>query len=59
MEPYEAFNQWMRANGYADVCDAVPERVDLARLNEAVAQYASAARREPAPGMGAGAEGGA
>ena len=39
MDPYYFFQQWMRANGYADVCDASPERVDLARINEAVAAY--------------------
>lgn len=40
MDPYHFFNAWMRAHGYADVCDAAQGRVDLARLDAAVAAYA-------------------
>ena len=36
------FARWCAAHGYADVLDAEPSRVSLARLDEAVAAYARA-----------------
>ena len=41
-DPLYQFNLWCRANGYSDICDAEPDRVNLARLDEAVAAYAAA-----------------
>ena len=38
-DPYEAFDAWMRDNGFADVADSEPEDVDLDRLHEAVKAY--------------------
>lgn len=38
-DPYEAFNKWMLANGFADVANCKPEDVDLERLDEAIAAY--------------------
>lgn len=40
LEPYVAFGRWCRANGYGDVADCIPERVDLRRLDAAIAEYA-------------------
>lgn len=38
-DPYEAFDLWCKANGFADVIDCVPEDVNLQRLDEAIAAY--------------------
>lgn len=38
-DPYEAFDAWCRANGFADVADCEPEAVSLSRLNEAIEEY--------------------
>ena len=42
MEPYEAFEIWARANGFADVIDCEVQDVDLDRLHEAIAAYGAA-----------------
>ena len=39
LDPYEAFDLWMRNNGFLDVANCRPEDVDLNRLNEAIEQY--------------------
>jgi hypothetical protein len=39
LDPYEAFDLWMRENGFADAADSKPEDVDLERLHEAVEMY--------------------
>lgn len=45
IDPYALFDEWCRANGYADISDSEPMRVDLARLDAAIAAYASAYER--------------
>ena len=42
IDPYEAFEVWARANGFADVIDCEPEDVDLDRMNEAIEAYGAA-----------------
>lgn len=46
LEPYVAFDRWCRDNGYGDVADCIPERVDLRRLDAAIAEYAKLGQRQ-------------
>lgn len=46
IEPYEAFEEWCRANGYADVADAPAGETDLDRLHEAIERYAESGEPE-------------
>lgn len=39
LDPYEAFEAWCKANGYADVIECEPQDVDLARMNAAIKEY--------------------
>jgi len=39
IEPYEAFEIWLRENGYQDILDSKPLNVDLQRLGKAIEEY--------------------
>jgi len=39
IDPYEAFEQWMKANGFEDVVICEPQDVNLDRLHEAIEVY--------------------
>ena len=41
LDPYEAFEIWARANGFADLIDCEVEDVNLERLNESIEAYAN------------------
>lgn len=38
-DPYAAFDDWMRKNGFADVAGCSVEETDLERLEQAVWEY--------------------
>ena len=38
-DPYEAFEIWMRQNGFTDVANCEPGETNLTRLHEAVHLY--------------------
>lgn len=42
LDPYEAFELWARANGFADVIDCPIEDTDSDRLHEAIEAYGRA-----------------
>ena len=41
-DPYEDFQEWCIASGYADLTEGKPEEVDTARLNEAAEKFGRA-----------------
>lgn len=47
-DPYEAYFEWCRANGFRDVADCKVEDLDVKRMDESIVAYVKAGRERSA-----------